>query len=603
MHPSMHLPVLSDATDDTLEELLTFFGLNHPSTHTVSIDQGTGHAGHDNAYVGPNTLNQTTVYGGITHYNTSGNSLPQDAHGSTTYHQPIPAHTSQYSDSMHGTTSNMIHSGYSNTFNHLDVSNQVVAYGGIVYGNASNIGVHDAYGSAANHGTVGQFLPPNDYGQVLPPCEHGTSDQIFLPYDNTSNVTLGVGVHNAHGGVVNYDISNQVIGYSGIIPSNTPNADIHVPLPPAQYSQHQFGSPGGHGNTPIMDIYEPLPPAQYHQYQFGSLARHDNAYNVDLQVPPASAQYNQFGLLVGADTNSTPPMSSFNQLAVVSVNGVHGPLIAAEPASDPYPANGFGTQVLPSSGNFAPSNDLPVETGDVNSPSSSVELDTASQDVPGTPVSPSTTGSGELDSNTPPTDVPDGSGYSVIHQLQTNFVEDIMLLPLYTPEDRQTWTVRINREGRSAEHHLVRFRRRGDIPNSLWGVPMLDCISPLSRLLLDAEERIDCLGDGGESHILLKILWHGYETIDYVKRLPIRTSDNKIVTRVELARAIAHEFFQFCERCTSGEYEYVSTDPRWEIGTRFTFENISLASIWNPEGDIWIPAFRYLIPRDPVTPT
>ncbi|KAI6040825.1 hypothetical protein EDC04DRAFT_1388477 [Pisolithus marmoratus] len=593
----MYLPMYpgrrKDTTNDGLDEFISFFGLNQSTQDvpgsvapTASVNEGTGYGGYDNAYVGPNASNQTAVYGGIMHYNTSGVGFPRDMYSSTACHS-ISEQATRYGSNMRGTTPDKIDGAYRSAVENPSVSNQVVSYDGIVYYSTSNMGVHNAYSRAVNHGTA---------GHVLPPYDHDTSGQVFPLYDaNMHNVASNVGIHNAYGHVVNYNTSNQIVGYGGIVPNGTPNSGIHEPLPPAQYNPCQIPAPAGYDNTPSMDIHEPLFPAQYNQYQFGALTSHNNVTNMVIHVPPAPALYNQYqyGSLVGSEHNSTPPIASFNQLPVVPVNGVDISPIGPEPAFEPSSVDGLGLEVLPASSNYATFDDLPTEVGDVNSPSSSsAESDTTFPDVPNTPVLSSTAEGGEL--NTTPAEGSKELGYSVIPHLQTKYVEDIVLLPLHTPEDRRTWSMRINEEDRTAEHHIIIFKRKGDTPCSLWGVPMLDCISPLSRIMLDAEETVDYLKGAGESHILLKIMWPGYEKIRHVKSLAIRTSDNKILNRVELARAIAREFWKFCERCTSGEY--VSTDPKWEIGEgNLTFKDISLSSIWNPEGNIWIPAFRLLI--------
>ncbi|KAI6038027.1 hypothetical protein EDC04DRAFT_3026219 [Pisolithus marmoratus] len=612
MYLPMYPGLRKDTTNDGLDEFISFFGLNQsnqdipgPVAPTASVNEGTGYGGYDNAYVGPNASNQTAVYGGIMHYNTSGVGFPRDMYSSTACHS-ISEQAFRYGSNMRGTTPDKIDNAYRSAVENTSVSNQVVSYDGIMHHSTSNMGIHNAYSRAVNHGTA---------GQVLPPYDHDTSGRVFPLYGvDVHNVTSSVGIYSAYGHVVNYNTSNQIVGYGSIVPNGTPNSGIHEPLPPAQYNPCQIPAPAGYDNTPSMDIHEPLSPAQYNQYQFGALTSYNNATNMAIHVPPAPALYSQYlyGSLVGSEhsvgfhlqvfalppritvnAQSTPSMASFNRVSVVPVNDVDFSPIGPEPPLESSSVDGIGLEVLPASSSYATFDDLPTEVDDINSPSSlSAESDTTFPDVPNTPVLPSTAEGGE--SNTTPAEGSKELGYSVIPELQTKYVEDIVSLPLHTPEDRRTWSMRINEEDRTAEHHIIIFKRKGDTPCSLWGVPMLDCISPLSRIMLDAEETVDYLKGAGESHILLKIMWPGYEKIRHVKSLAIRASDNKILNRVELARAIAREFWKFCERCTSGEY--VSTDPKWEIGEgNLTFKDISLSSIWNPEGNIWIPAFRLLI--------
>ncbi|KAI6116406.1 hypothetical protein F5141DRAFT_663367 [Pisolithus sp. B1] len=590
----MHLPLHRDTSDDGLPELLSFFGLNQSSqgapglaapARTTLINQGTARAGYDNAYVGSDMSNQTVVYGGIAYYSASGIGFPQDVHTSTTYH-PTSKQAFQYGDNAHGTTSNTIRGTCGNMVGHPTVPNQTIAYGGTVRHDAPSIGLYEARGSTVHCDTRGQILLPYD---------HGTFGQALPPYDvNMPKATLNAGIHDTYSGAVNYSMANQVGGYGGIAPNDTPHMGVHESMLPLQYNQHQVGALSGHDNTVNMDMHGPLPVPQYNQCEIDPPAGHDNMASVHAYAPPAPAPYNQyqFGFTVESHTNNTPPMSSFNQPPVISVNSMDLSPIEHVPALDPSSENELATEVLPPPGNCATMADLPVETGDVNSPSSqSARLDTASPDVAGTPLSSFTVES--VEQNTPPAEVSNESGYSVIPYLQTDYYEDLVPLPLHTPDDRSAWSTSTSGQDRNVENHIVIFKRRGDTRFSLWGVPMLDCIDPLSQLLLDPEKRIDCLSGDGESHILLKILWPGYEKVEHVKSLGIRASDNQIMKRTELVRAVAREFRQFCKRCTSGEY--VSTNPEWRLGEGgLSFNDVSLSSIWNPEGNVWIPAFRRL---------
>lgn len=590
----MHLPLHRDASDDGLPELLSFFGLNQSSqgaprlaasAHTTFINQGTAHAGYNNAYVGPDMSNHAVVYGGIPHYSASGIGFPQDAHTSTTYH-PTSKQAFQYGDNARGTMSNTIRGTRGNMTGHPTVPNQTIAYGGTVHHNAPSIGLHDAHGSTVHCDTR---------GQVLLPYYHSTSGQALPPYDvDIPKAALNAGIHDTYSGAVNYSMANQIGGYGGIVPNDMPHMGVREPMPPVQYNQHQVGALSGHDNTVNMDMHGPLPAPQYNQCEIDLPAGHDNMASVHAYAPPAPAPCSQYqsGFTVESHTNNTPPMSSFNQTPVISVNGVVLSPFEGVPASDPSSVNELATEVLPSPGNCATMADLPEETGDVHSPSSqSARSDAASPDVPSTPLSSFTVES--VEQNTLSAEVSNELGYSVIPCLQADYYEDLVPLPPYTSDDRSAWSTSTNGQNSGVEDHLVIFKRRGDKPFSLWGVPMLDCIDPLSQLLLDPEKRIDCLSGDGESHILLKILWPGYEEIEHVKSLEIRTSDNQIMKRTELVRAVAREFRQFCERCTSGEY--VSTKPEWRLGEGgLSFNEVSLSSIWNPEGNVWIPAFRRL---------
>lgn len=596
-----HLPLHGDTSDDGLLEQLSFFGLNQssqgalslaPPAHTSYTVQGTVYAGYNNARVPSNMSNQTAVYGGITHHNASGIGFPRDAPTSTTYY-PMSEQAFQYGENAHSTASNAIRGTCGTTVDHPTVPNQTIAYGGTVYHNAPTMGPRPTHGNTVNHDTR---------SQVLPPYDRGASEQV-LPYDvNMPNATLNVGIHNAYSSAVNYNMANYVGGYGGIAPNGTPYLGVHGALPPAQYNQHQTGALSGHNNMANTDMHGPLPASQYHQYHIDPPVGHENMANVQTHAPPAPAPDNeyQFGLSAGSETYNTPPMSSFSHLPVVAVNGVvHSP-IEHVAASDLSSANGLAAEVVPSPGNDGTIADLPVETDDVDSPSSpSARSDTAFSEIPGTPISSTTVES--MENNAPPAEVSDELGYSVIPRLQTDYFEDLVPPPLYTRKDQTTWSALANGPGRSANNHIIIFKRRGDTRFSLWGVPMLDCIDPSSRLLLDPEERMDCLKGNSDPHIFLKMLWPGYERLAYLKPLPVRTSDNQIIKRTELARVIARAFSQFIKRCADAEYLF--EDPRWKLGEGgLSFNDVSLSCIWNPEGNIWVPAFRCLYRKPWLTP-
>lgn len=596
-----HIPLHGDTSDDGLLEELSFFGLNQssqgapslappaPTSYTV---QGTVYAGYNNAGVPSNVSNQTAVYGGITHPNASGTGFPRDAPTSTTYY---PMEAFQYGANAHSTTSNAIHGTCGNMVGHPTVLNPSIAYGGTVHHNAPTMGPHHTHGNTVN-------LVHDTRSQVLLPYDHGKFQQV-LPYDvNIPNATLNVGVHNAYSNAVNYNMANYVGGYGGIAPNGTPYLGVHGALPPAQYNQSQTGAPNGNNNMDNTDMHGPLRAPQYDQYHIGPPVGHENMAYVQTHAPPAAApdhQY-QFGLSVGSETYNTPPMPSFSQLPVAPVNGADHPPIEHVPASDPSSANELDAEVIPSPGNDGTIADLPVETDDVDGSSSpSARSDTAFSEIPGTPVSSTTVESNGI--NIPPAEVSDELGYSVIPRLQTDYFEDLVPPPLYTRKDKTAWSARANGPCRSADNHMIVFKRRGDIRFSLWGVPMLDCIDSSSRLLLDPEERMVCLDGNGGPHIFLKMLWPGYERLAYLEPLPIRKSDNQIIKRTELARAIARAFWKFAKHCADAEYLF--NDPKWKLGNGgLSFNDVSLSSIWNPEGNIWVPDFRCLYRKSWLTP-
>ncbi|KAG1908447.1 uncharacterized protein F5891DRAFT_1179966 [Suillus fuscotomentosus] len=145
-----------------------------------------------------------------------------------------------------------------------------------------------------------------------------------------------------------------------------------------------------------------------------------------------------------------------------------------------------------------------------------------------------------------------------------------------------------NKDGSSTVMFQVNTER-----NSL-SIPLEKCLQPSGGAhLKNAQEIMFPTVDRTQVQTFnLVIAWPGYDTVEF----PIDIGTNeKPITRADLARQIAYHFFGFFIQCDSGHLTQRSLF-QWKVGGRdgYKFHQIRLSTFWNIEGTSWAASVRVL---------
>ncbi|KXN90324.1 hypothetical protein AN958_04357 [Leucoagaricus sp. SymC.cos] len=88
------------------------------------------------------------------------------------------------------------------------------------------------------------------------------------------------------------------------------------------------------------------------------------------------------------------------------------------------------------------------------------------------------------------------------------------------------------------------------------------------------------LAGTGVQHINLRIMWPGYENLNWSFSTPASSS----MTRIQLGASIAMHFWRFVEKAMSSP----TTAPRWKVGNGgIEFDKIILVGLYNIGLDVW----------------
>ncbi|KAG6829423.1 hypothetical protein H0H92_004569 [Tricholoma furcatifolium] len=118
------------------------------------------------------------------------------------------------------------------------------------------------------------------------------------------------------------------------------------------------------------------------------------------------------------------------------------------------------------------------------------------------------------------------------------------------------------------------------------GVPMRELVARsgtgMTALLQGAGDLV--FACTGLVRITLKIMWPGYEHLDWASPIDLTYAGSGPITRAQLAASVSHGFARFTERarkeyCRSTEWSLVSSGIR--------FEQLVLLSLFNVCEDIW----------------
>ncbi|KAH7920512.1 hypothetical protein BV22DRAFT_1039788 [Leucogyrophana mollusca] len=162
---------------------------------------------------------------------------------------------------------------------------------------------------------------------------------------------------------------------------------------------------------------------------------------------------------------------------------------------------------------------------------------------------------------------------------------------LVPPEPRLEQFVPIPGPPSKTIHEMIMFNL--DVPDPRRclsdGVPMHYCL--LGQGMKDPyEEQFQYVAQDGRNHINFILTWPGYRDLNTLVRVPIYTP-NGLLTRRELAMSIATEYHQFVKACDDGAL--TPENDEWRVGSdAYSFEHISLSSIWTSDGNLWFASIR-----------
>ncbi|KXN90319.1 hypothetical protein AN958_04352 [Leucoagaricus sp. SymC.cos] len=100
----------------------------------------------------------------------------------------------------------------------------------------------------------------------------------------------------------------------------------------------------------------------------------------------------------------------------------------------------------------------------------------------------------------------------------------------------------------------------------------------LSQMIAGGNDLV--LAQTGVREINLRILWPGYEHLNWSFSTPASSS----ITRIQLGASIAMHFWRFIEKATSSS----TTCPQWKVGNSgIEFEKIILVGLYDLGGGVW----------------
>ncbi|KAG6373902.1 hypothetical protein JVT61DRAFT_6055 [Boletus reticuloceps] len=147
---------------------------------------------------------------------------------------------------------------------------------------------------------------------------------------------------------------------------------------------------------------------------------------------------------------------------------------------------------------------------------------------------------------------------------------------------------------RSGSHVPIIFELIG-APSRGLGIPMRELVvrsgGALERMIVDASESVGYLMSGprGIRTVSLRIMWPGYEHLDWSHTLELFPSDGP-VTRGELAVQIAFAFSEYVSQMAARTPSAGAAN--WRLGSRSTggiaFDRMVLIALWNSCDDNWM---------------